>query len=94
MATRAAQTARAARAAQVAQALLSEAELNEMVAGTQAVVAEGLGAGTHPAIVVEGVVYVARFHVIAWGLAGQAATQQGYGMAVIDSAGKVLGWKQ
>ena len=36
--------------------------------GSTAVVSPGLGAGTYPALVIDGTVYVARFHNIAWQL--------------------------
>ena len=38
--------------------------------GSTAVVAPGLGAGTYPALLINGTVYVARFHVLASELAG------------------------
>ena len=60
--------------------------------GSQAVVQSGLGAGSWPAIMVNGQVYVARFHCIAWELAGKRGVETKYGFATIDAAGKVLGW--
>jgi len=63
--------------------------------GTTAVVGPGLGAGTWPALLIDGVVYVHRFHVLAAELAGGAAScgpVQKYGMAIIDATGKVIGW--
>jgi len=59
--------------------------------GSQAVVTGGLGAGTYPALIVDGTVYVARFHNIAWQAAGYGAETK-YGMAIIDAAGIVIGW--
>jgi len=59
------------------------------VVGTQAVVATGLGAGTYPALVVNGTVYVARFHNVAWQLAGYG-TETFYGLATIDALGRVI----
>lgn len=52
----------------------------------------GLSAGTYPALLVNGTVYVARFHSIAWEMAGKLPDQK-YGMVVIDAAGRVLEWK-
>ena len=57
--------------------------------GTQAVVVGPLGAGTYPALVVNGTVYVARFHVLAWEAAGKGA-EIFYGLATIDAAGNVI----
>lgn len=57
--------------------------------GTQAVVVGPLGAGTYPALVVNGTVYVARFHVLAWEAAGKGV-EIFYGLATIDAAGKVI----
>jgi len=59
--------------------------------GTQAVLAPGLSEGTWPALLVDGKVYAARFHNIAWDLAGRGNVQK-YGMAIIDETGKVVGW--
>jgi hypothetical protein len=59
--------------------------------GTQAVVVGELGAGTYPALIVDGTVYVARFHNVAW-QAANYGTETKYGMAIIDAAGKVIGW--
>jgi RHS repeat-associated protein len=60
--------------------------------GTQAWVAPGLGAGTWAGIMVNGQVYAARFHDIAWRAAGRCEPIQKYGMVIIDSTGKVIGW--
>ena len=57
--------------------------------GSTAVVAPGLGAGSYPALLINGTVYVARFHSVAFGMAGGVATGK-YGMVVIDCSGKVL----
>ena len=58
--------------------------------GTQAVVTVGLKAGTYTALVVDGVVYVARMHMVAWSLAGAKGNEESYGFAEIDEAGKVV----
>ncbi|MDA1054788.1 MAG: hypothetical protein O3C40_30545 [Planctomycetota bacterium] len=58
--------------------------------GSTAVVAPGLGAGTYPALVVNGTVYVARFHNIAWQLAGATGTETFYGFATITASGQVI----
>ncbi len=68
------------------------AAAGELGIGSTAVVAEGLGAGSYPAILVNGTVYVARFHEIAWQLAGRAEPIVKYGIAIIDATGKVIGW--
>jgi RHS repeat-associated protein len=63
--------------------------------GTTAVVGSGLGAGTYPALLINGVVYVHRFHVLALELAGGAAAAGNvtkYGIAIIDATGTVIGW--
>lgn len=67
------------------------AAVTARVIGTRALVAPGLGAGTWPALIVGGRVYIARFHNIAWEAAGRG-TVQAYGMAVIDAAGRVIRW--
>jgi hypothetical protein len=58
--------------------------------GHQAVVYPHSPAGTYTALVVDGKVYVARFHIVAWELAGKKGTIQFYGSAEIDAAGKVV----
>jgi hypothetical protein len=63
---------------------------NAGVVGTTAVVAPGLGAGTYPVLVINGTAYVARFHNIAWSLAGQTGVETFYGFATINAAGKVI----
>ncbi len=63
---------------------------NAGVVGTQAVVAPGLGAGTYPVLVINGTAYIARFHNIAWSLAGQTGVETFYGFATINAAGKVI----
>jgi RHS repeat-associated protein len=66
-----------------------------MGVGTTAVVGPGLGPGTYPALLINGVVYVHRFHVLALELAGGTAASgavQKYGMVIIDASGKVIGW--
>ncbi|NOX55757.1 MAG: hypothetical protein GXP27_15210, partial [Planctomycetes bacterium] len=83
---------KARHAAVAARALQDAAKLG---IGTRAVVAEGLtdlAQGAWPAVLVEGKVYVARFHAEAWRLAGRGPVQK-YGMVVLDAAGRVLGWK-
>ena len=59
-------------------------------AGKQAVVSPHLKAGTYPALVVDGEVYVARMHITAWELAGKQGVEQFYGFAEIDAAGNVV----
>ena len=44
---------------------------------------------TYPAIIVNGVVYIARFHNIAW-RAAKCGEETFYGMATIDAGGKVI----
>ena len=61
----------------------------QALVGSTAVVATGLGAGTYPALVVNGTVYVARFHNVAWQLAGYG-TETFYGLATIDALGRVI----
>jgi hypothetical protein len=56
------------------------------------VVAPGLGAGTYCGLEVNGVVYVARAHVVCWEMAGQTGVVGKYGIVIIDAAGKVIGW--
>jgi len=63
---------------------------NAGVIGTQAVIAPGLAAGTYPTLVINGTAYVARFHNIAWSLAGQTGVETFYGFATINAAGKVI----
>lgn len=58
--------------------------------GKPAVVSPYLKAGTYTALVVDGVVYVARMHISAWELAGKQGVEQFYGFAEIDAAGKVV----
>jgi hypothetical protein len=58
--------------------------------GKQAVVSPQLKAGTYPALVVDGKVYVARMHITAWELAGTQGVEQFYGFAEIDAAGNVV----
>jgi len=58
--------------------------------GSQAIVAARLPAGIYTALVVNGKVYVARFHHEAWRLAGRKGIEQFYGIAEIDATGKVL----
>lgn len=58
--------------------------------GKQAVTTPNLPAGVRAALVVDGKVYVARFHLQAWKLAGKKGVEQFYGFAEIDAAGKVL----
>lgn len=60
------------------------------VIGAQAVVAPGLGAGTYPALIIDGIPYVARFHIVAWELAGKTGVETFYGAATIDAAGRVI----
>ncbi len=61
------------------------------IVGSQAIVAPGLGAGPWPALVVNGRVFVARFHDLAWQASGRGFVQA-YGAVVIDSTGKVIRW--
>jgi len=49
-------------------------------------------AGIWPAIMVGGQVYVARFHNVAWEMAGRGEVQK-YAFVILDAAGKVVGWK-
>jgi len=63
--------------------------------GSQAVVAPGLAAQAgvwYPALLVNGTVFVARFHAVAWEMASNGQVQK-YGMVMLDAAGKVIGWK-
>jgi RHS repeat-associated protein len=60
--------------------------------GSRAVVAPGLRAGEYPALLVDGRVYVARMHEVAWELAGRTGEVQKYGIAEIDDAGTVIRW--
>lgn len=66
--------------------------VSELGIGTQAVVAPGLGAGSYPGLLINGTVYVARFHEIAWQVAGRAEPIVKYGIAIVDATGKVIGW--
>ena len=91
-ATAAAIAAAGAAAGAAAAGAASAGEAAALGIGTQAVVAPGLGAGVWPALMVNGTVYVARFHVVAWEMA-QHAQETKYGMVIIDAAGKVIGWK-
>jgi hypothetical protein len=59
-------------------------------AGRQAVTSPHLPAGVRPALVVDGQVYVARMHNVAWELAGRTGTVEFYGFAEIDAAGRVV----
>jgi len=58
--------------------------------GRQAVTAPNLPAGTFTALVVDGQVYVARFHSVGWQLAGRTGNVQYSGWAEIDGAGRIL----
>ena len=58
--------------------------------GKQAVVSAHLPAGRFPALVVDGQVYVARMHNVAWELAGRKGVEQFYGFCEIDALGKVV----
>ena len=58
--------------------------------GKQATVAPNLPAGKYAALVINGKVYVARFHNVAWELAGRKGIESFYGFAEIDAAGKVI----
>ena len=58
--------------------------------GTKAITSPYLPAGTYPALVINGQVYVARFHVTAWELAGKKGCEQFYGFATINTAGAVV----
>ena len=60
--------------------------------GTQAVVSSGLGAGQYPALLINGTVYVARMHNVAWQLAGRTGEVLIYGIVEIDAAGRVVRW--
>jgi RHS repeat-associated protein len=60
--------------------------------GTTAVTTPFLPEGIHAAIMINGTVYVARFHNLAWDLAGRCGQIQIYGMVEIDKAGKVIRW--
>jgi len=44
----------------------------------------------YAALVIDGKVYVGRFHITAWDLAGKKGVEQFYGSAEIDAAGKVV----
>jgi RHS repeat-associated protein len=69
--------------------------LTAAMIGTQAAVTPGLGAGTWPAIITNGQVYVAQFHLVAYQMAGGPlrGPTQWEGFAVIDAAGRVLGFR-
>ena len=58
--------------------------------GRQAVVSAHLPAGRFTALVVDGQVYVARMHNVAWELAGRKGVEQFYGFCEIDALGKVV----
>ena len=58
--------------------------------GKQATVAPHLPAGSYTALVVNGKVYVARMHDVAWELAGRKGVTEFYGYCEIDVAGKVV----
>ena len=58
--------------------------------GKQAVVSAHLPAGRFTALVVDGQVYVARMHNVAWELAGRKGVEQFYGFCEIDALGKVV----
>lgn len=60
--------------------------------GSQAVVAPGLGGGSYAGLGINGTVYCARFHDVAWKLANYAEPIEKYGIVTIDAAGKVIGW--
>ena len=56
----------------------------------QAVVSAHLPARRFTALVVDGQVYVARMHHVAWELAGQKGVEQFYGFCDIDALCKVV----
>lgn len=58
--------------------------------GMPAVVWPYLRAGTYPALVVDGKIYVARMHLLAWELADRQGVEQFYGFAEIDATGTTL----
>ncbi|MCL6504959.1 MAG: hypothetical protein K6T86_19960, partial [Pirellulales bacterium] len=58
--------------------------------GPQAVTPAHLPAGDFCALVVNGQVYVARMHDVAWELAGKPRNIQFYGSAQIDAAGRIV----
>ena len=58
--------------------------------GKQAIVSAHLPAGRFTALVVDGQVYVARMHNVAWELAGRKGVEQFYGFCEIDALGKVV----
>ncbi len=80
----------AAAAARIAKAAGSAAlDLGKFV-GKAAITSPNLPAGTYTALIVDGQVYVARFHLIAWELAGKKGVEQFYGFAEIDAAGNIV----
>jgi hypothetical protein len=76
--------------ASAAESAAADQALATSMAGAKAVTPAHLPAGQYPAIVVNGQVYAARMHSVAWQLAGQKGTHQFYGFAEIDAAGKVI----
>ena len=68
---------------------LDQPGFNDKV-GEQAHVAPNLPAGKYTALVVDGEVYVARMHSVAWEMAGKKGVDQFYGFAEIDASGKVI----
>jgi len=58
--------------------------------GKQAIVSSHLPAGKYAALVIDGKVYVARMHIVAWELAGKRGVETFYGFAEIDAFGKVV----
>ena len=58
--------------------------------GKQATISAHLPAGSYTALVVDGQVYVARMHNVAWELAGGKGVTQFYGFAEIDALGRVV----
>jgi len=53
-------------------------------------VAPNLPAGRYAALVIDGKIYVARMHIVAWEMAGKKGVELFYGRADIDAAGKVI----
>lgn len=58
--------------------------------GSQAITPAHLPAGDFCALVVDGRVYVARMHNVAWELAGRTGNVEFYGSATIDATGRVV----
>ncbi len=58
--------------------------------GEQATVAAHLPPGKYTALIVDGQVYVAKMHNVAWELAGRKGVTQFYGFAEIDALGRVV----